>query len=87
MNGQIERKEGTAPAQLDRLSSSIATVAYKPRGESIVTLQDGQVWEEAELVTHEPLHVGDPVTIRRGVLGAFYMSTQHVLGLRVRRVK
>ena len=87
MTGQLQRKEGTQPPQVDKLSVRIAALSYKPRGEAIVTLENSQVWEEADAESHLPLHVGDTVTIRRGVLGAFYMSSDKVLGLRVKRVR
>jgi hypothetical protein len=47
---------------------------------------NGQVWEEAELNSHL-LRAGDAITIKRGVLGAFYMSSDQVFGLRVTRLR
>lgn len=89
MTAQIQRKEsgGTPPPRLDQLTAHIAAVAQKPRGESIVTLDNGQVWEEAEATSHLPLRAGDDITIKRGMLGAFYLSSAQVLGLRVKRVR
>ena len=84
----MQRKQGTPPPpHLEKLSGRIAAVAYKPHGEAIVSLEGGQVWEEVEAEPHLPLHPGDTVTIKRGVLGSFYMSSGRVLGLRVRRVR
>jgi hypothetical protein len=88
MTAELQRKQGAQPPhRLDKLIGRIATVSYKPRGEAIVSLEDGQVWEEAEAEPHLPLRPGDKVTIKRGMLGAFYMSSDQVLGLRVRRVR
>jgi hypothetical protein len=88
MTGELQRKEGGAPPPptLDRLTAHITGVSYKPYGTAIVMLENGQVWEEAETGMHLPLRPGDVATIERGVLGAFYMSTAHVLGVRVKRV-
>jgi hypothetical protein len=90
MNGELKRKEQgptpAEPAKLEQLSARIASLAYKPRGESILTLDDGQIWEEADSSPHVPYHVGDEVTIKRGVLGAFYLSSSGVRGMRVKRV-
>jgi hypothetical protein len=88
MTGELQRKEGGAPPapKLDKLTAHITAVSYKPYGQAIVTLENGQVWEEAEVGMHLPLRSGDVATIERGVLGAFYMSTAHVLGVRVKRV-
>jgi hypothetical protein len=87
MTGELQRKEGAAPPpKLDKLTAHITGVSYKPYGKAIVTLENGQVWEEAEAGMHLPLRSGDVATIERGLLGAFYMSTAHVLGVRVKRV-
>ena len=87
LTGELQRKEGEAPPpKLDKLTAHITGVSYKPYGKAIVTLENGQVWEEAEAGTHLPLQSGDVATIERGLLGAFYMSTAHVLGVRVKRV-
>jgi hypothetical protein len=89
MTAQLQRKESgaTAPPGLNKLTAHIAAVSQKPPGEFIVTLDNGQVWEEAETVSHLPLRTGDSITIKRGMLGSFYMSSEQVLGLRVRRVR
>ena len=89
MTAQIQRNEngGTPPPRLDNLTAHIASVSQKPRGEFIVTLDNGQVWEEAEATSHLPLRAGDDITIKRGMLGAFYMSSRQVLGLRVKRLR
>ena len=87
MTGKLQRQEGAAaPAKLDRLTARITEVSLKPYGEAIVTLENRQVWEEAESGMHLPLRPGDVATIERGALGAFYMSTVHVRGVRVKRV-
>jgi hypothetical protein len=87
MTPQMKRKQAGQPEELDKLSGRIATVSYKPRGEAVVSLVNGQIWEEAEAESHLPLRPGDTITIRRGVLGAFYLSSNSVLGLRVKRVR
>jgi hypothetical protein len=89
LNAQLERKEhGTATqlSQLDKLSSRIAAVSYKLRGEAVVTLDNGQVWEQAEVDSPVTLKAGDPVSIRRGTLGSFWLSAPKS-GLRVKRVR
>jgi len=91
MTGELKRKEqgpaAAEPAKLEKLTARIASLSYKARGEAILTLDDGQVWEEAENKTHVPFHVNDEVTINRGVLGAFYLSSAEVRGLRVKRAR
>jgi hypothetical protein len=89
MTAQIQQKEvgGAKPSHLDKLTAHITGVSQKPRGESVVTLDNGQVWEESEATSHLPLRVGDDIIIKRGMLGAFYMSSKQALGLRVKRVQ
>jgi hypothetical protein len=90
MTAELKRKEGSASAQPpkpDKLTARVASVSNKPTGEAIYTLEGGQVWVEAELQQHLPLHTGEEVSIRRGVLGAFYLSAAEVRGQRVKRVR
>lgn len=90
MNGELKRKEGAAtaqPAKLDKLTARVSSISSRPTGEAIYTLESGQVWVEAEPASHLPLHPGEEVTIDRGVLGAFYLSSAEVRGLRVKRVR
>ena len=90
MNGELKRKEtraASAPPKLDKLTARLASVSSRPTGEAIYSLEGGQVWVEAETGSHIPLHPGEEVTIRRGVLGAFYLSSAEVRGLRVKRVR
>jgi hypothetical protein len=90
MNGELKRKEGGAtpqPARPDKLTARVASITNRPTGQAIYTLEGGQVWMEAETESHLPLHPGEEVTIKRGVLGAFYLSSAEVRGLRVKRVR
>ena len=90
MNGELKRKEGGAtpqPAKPDKLTARVASISNRPTGGAIYTLEGGQVWMEAETESHLPLHPGEEVTIKRGVLGAFYLSSAEVRGLRVKRVR
>jgi hypothetical protein len=89
LNAQLERKEhGTAtqPPQLDKLRSRIAAVSYKLRGEAVVTLDNGQVWEQSDTDSRVPLQPGDAISIRRGSLGSFWLSAPKA-GFRARRVR
>lgn len=90
MNGELKRKQRSAtpqPAKLDKLTARVGSISNRPTGEAIYTLEGGQVWVEAESGSHLPLHPGEEVTIKRGALGAFYLSSAEVRGLRVKRVR
>ncbi len=90
MNTAIERQQQVAaqskpPPPLKKLNAHIKAISYKPQGEAVITLDNGEVWEEAEFSPHLPLHPGDEVTIKRGVLGSFLLYTDKVPAQRVAR--
>ncbi len=87
MTEAIQRNTGTQPKQLDKLTGRIAGLTYTRPEQARLTLDNGQVWEQAEPEAHLGLERGDTVTIRRGLLGAFYMSSDKVRGLRVKRLR
>jgi hypothetical protein len=87
MTEALQRNGGTRPPQLKNLTARIARVADRAPEEVRLTLENGQVWDQAEPQSHLVLAQGDTVTIHRGLLGAFYLSSDKVRGLRVRRVR
>ena len=92
MTGKLEREHeqqapGGAPAKINKLTGRVTAVSLKARGESVVTLDNGQVWEEAESSWHQPLKVGDTVTISAGMLGSYWLDAERLPRLRVRRIK
>jgi hypothetical protein len=90
MNKAIERQQQVAPESkspppLKKLNAHIKAISYKRQGEAVITLDNGEVWEESEISSHLPLHPGDGVTIKRGVLGSFLLYTDKVPAQRVTR--
>ncbi len=63
------------PDQLDRITDSVADVAFSGFGRFTVTLKNGQVWRQTEGETAH-LRKGDVVIIMRGTLGGFRLSIQ-----------
>ena len=59
--------------ELKELTANVALISRRTRGELVMTLDNGQVWAEKVASTYFPLQVGDPVTIKAGVLGSFRM--------------
>ena len=87
----LRRKQAAAnpetPKEPEQLVSRVKDVTTKPRGEYRITLEDGQVWEEtAHSSSVLPPHVGDTVTIKRGMLGSYFLSQSTGLALRVKRI-
>lgn len=70
----------------EQLVSRVKAVVKKPRGEYRITLEDGQVWEETQHTSSSvPPGVGDSVTIKRGMLGSYFLERGAGLALRVKR--
>ena len=89
MNGQVERSNPTtqqAP-KIEQLTGRIAAIGYKPRGESIIKLENGQVWEEADGEEPVNLKVGDEVTIDTGLMGAYWLRFGKHGSVRVKRTR
>lgn len=79
-----EKARETMP---ESISAVVAKVVRRPTGESIVTLENAQVWEQAEPGTTVLLKAGDSVTIRRAALGSYVLVTPSRAAVRVRRVR
>ena len=80
------QEEGRAPKELAQLNAHVTSVKYKPRGEIIIRLDNGQTWEQAEYDGDVSMSVGDPVTIKAGALHAYYLKPRLGRVVRVRRV-
>jgi hypothetical protein len=81
MNEQLARKLGTAQARplLDKLQARVIGVSYKLRGEPVIRLENGQVWEGLEGSKHIELKVGDVVTIWPGLFGSYRLTSGNVI--------
>jgi hypothetical protein len=90
MTPELARQEQgapSAPRPPDKLQGSVVSVVYKVRGEAVIRLDNGQSWEETEVDSPLELKPGDVVTIKRGTLGSFWLSSSRAFGRRVRRVR
>jgi hypothetical protein len=88
MNEQLARKSRHTEARprIDKLRARVAAVSRKPRGEPIVTLENGQVWETVDGEGAIELKAGDVVTIWPGLFGAFRLSAGSSV-VRVSRIR
>jgi hypothetical protein len=64
----VSAQESASPK---RISAKVAGIDKRPRGELVVTLDNGQVWAQKEAGAYFPIKVGEPVTILAGTLGSF----------------
>jgi len=75
-----------APKSPEQLVARVTAVVTKPRGYYRITLDDGQVWEETQHTGGLAPEVGETVTLKRGLLGSYFLSRSSGLALRVKRI-
>ena len=80
------QEEGRAPKELSQITAHVTSVRYLPRGEIVVGLDNNQTWQQAEADGDVSMNVGDPVIIKAGALGAYYMKPRAGRVVRVRRL-
>jgi hypothetical protein len=81
-----EAANPNTPKEPDQIVARVKAVATKARGEYRITLEDGQVWEETQHSSNNLApNVGETVTIKRGLLGSYFLSHSAGLALRVKR--
>jgi hypothetical protein len=90
VTGQLlrgKRKQaGLTEAPPQDMSATVVSLA-QPQGKWVVTLDNGQVWAQQEVLDF-PLQVGDVITVKHGLLGALWMSNgRRRLQTRVERVR
>jgi D-lyxose ketol-isomerase len=73
--------------QLTELTASVAALSAKPRGELVITLDNGQVWAEIAPGSKIRLKPGDSVTIEAGTLGSFILIAPNKRSSKVSRVR
>lgn len=72
---------------LDKIQARVTSVSERPRGELLLKLDNGQIWTQTERRFGTVIREGDTVTIARGVLGSFMLTSQAGVSTRVRRVE
>lgn len=66
----MTHKESDRQMDPDRLNATVVSLSARPRGERIVTLDNGQVWVQ-KTPQYIAIEAGDPVTILRGALRSY----------------
>ena len=71
----------------ESLSGKIAALQEAPRGEYIFTLDNGQIWIQAELRSNIRFEVGDAVQIEHGAMSSLWLAADHHRKTRVKRIQ
>jgi hypothetical protein len=87
MNDRIAEEKSEASPPLDEITATIVAIETRRYGERILTLDNGQVWEEEQPQTRVRLEVGDLVRIKAGALGSFKLFGSTKRSTRVERVR
>lgn len=90
MTVDIARKRdpvAAAKSENEALSGKIAALQEAPHGEYIFTLDNGQIWIQAELRTSIRFAVGDAVQIEHGAMSSLWLSADHHRKTRVKRIQ
>jgi len=68
-------------------TSPVTALERRRDGQFVATLENGQVWEQSEINSRAEVRVGDSITIRRGALGSYLLTTTAGIGTRVKRLR
>jgi hypothetical protein len=84
----LERRNARSSEDLDTIRSRIRAVAQDRDGALVVTLENGQVWQQRDGKGQARWAVGDELVIERGALGSFMGATTGTSRyFRIRRAK
>ena len=83
---EVDRQEASTP-KVDMLQARITAIEWLPRGEFVLTLDNGQVWRQKTTESIGALRPGDQVTIKAGKLGSFRLSASSARSTHVQRMK
>jgi len=84
---QKQEKSGIAPEPPKKLSAAVTNIVTRNTGRLLVTLDNGQVWEQQEDFNFL-VKAGDVITIKPGALGSLWMELpSHRSKTRVKRVR
>ena len=72
--------------QVSQIEGTIKSTAHNADGGWLITLNDGSVWTQTDDWPGLDARPGKKVTIKRGVLGSFWLSIPGQNGIKVKRV-
>ena len=89
MTADIERKRDPVPAQAKEevLRGKISELRQAPQGEWIFTLDNGQVWVQAEANPNLQFAVGEDVHIEHGTMSSLWLFADKHRKVRVKRLR
>ena len=80
------KEEGVSSEPVKPIVAKIVRMVPRPHSELAFVLDNGQTWEQVETLDGLNVELQDTVTIKPGILGAFFLSTPRRQTIRVHRV-
>jgi hypothetical protein len=82
----LEARQGIKTEKVKGLTAHITSVSRNASGRLVLTLDNGQVWRQAESRSTFEAGPGDVATISPGALGSFFLATNSHNWTRVERI-
>jgi len=92
-NVDVKRKREAAgeaaptPKTPERITAKVTRMSADATGQTLVELDNGQVWQQVQHRIETIAAPGDEVTLTRGALGSYFLVSKSRLSTRVKRVK
>ena len=80
------KEEGVNPEEVQPIVAKVVRMVPRPHAELAFVLDNGQTWEQIETLDSLNVKLLDTVTIKPGILGAFFLSTPRIQTIRVHRI-
>jgi hypothetical protein len=74
LDGRKPAGQADEPKGPDEMQARIVKFDTQPRGEYVLTLDNGQVWQQREYDWHLAFSVGDEVIIKRGLMKSYRLQ-------------
>lgn len=84
---EIDKQSEEERSQAEVLTAKVTELSTLAHGEVLLTLDNGQVWQQKRGDRGMRIKVGDDVTIRRATLGSFLLTAKAKGSMRVSRVR
>ena len=79
--------EPAAPRPVTEVTVTVSRVTTRARGQHVVYLDNGQIWQENFASSYFPVEPGDEIVIKKRRFGGYRLVTTSGKGFRVERVR
>jgi hypothetical protein len=73
--------------KFEEITARVSSIVTRPRGELVVTLDNGQIWSQTQTSAPFALQEGDSVKIKTGAMSAYLLIAPSGRTTRVTRIK